>query len=102
MIPNTILNLLIGSALAEAAEADGINIYHLIGTGLAILGERVFSNALFIVALYTRSTSSLTSESLSGILVAVWYASSIAQEVLEEADAAEEEAPVTEGSKLLS
>jgi hypothetical protein len=51
--------------------------------------------------LHTQSTSSLTFENLSGILVAVWYASSIAQEVLEEADA-DEEAPATEGSKLLS
>ena len=73
MIPNTILNLLIGAAIAEAAEAEGINTYHLIGTGLAIVG----------------------------ILVAVWYASSIAQEVLEEADG-DEEAPATEDSKLLS
>jgi hypothetical protein len=33
MIPNTILNLLIGAAIAEATEESGINIYHLIGTG---------------------------------------------------------------------
>ena len=33
MIPNTVLNLLIGAAISEAAESDGINVYHLIGTG---------------------------------------------------------------------
>jgi len=72
MVPNTILNLLIGAAIAEATEADGINTYHIIGTILAIVG----------------------------ILVAVWYASSIAQEVLEEAER-DEENPPTEDSGLL-
>jgi len=73
MIPNTILNLLIGAAISEAAESEGINTYHLIGTGLAIVG----------------------------ILIAVWYASTIAQDVLDEADRDEEEPSPTEDSNLL-
>ena len=74
MVPNTILNLLIGAAISEAAESEGINVYHFIGTGLAIVG----------------------------ILVAVWYASCIAQEVLDEADKEDDEdPPPTENSSLL-
>eukprot|EP00960_Hanusia_phi_P021678 642353-Hanusia_phi.AAC.3 len=70
MIPNTILNLLIGEALSEAADPEGTNIYHFIGTGIAIVG----------------------------IMIAVWYASSIAQEVLEAADSDE---PPKESDKLI-
>ena len=38
MVPNTILNLLIGAAISEASQSEGINTYHFIGTGLAIVG----------------------------------------------------------------
>jgi uncharacterized membrane protein YdjX (TVP38/TMEM64 family) len=56
MIPNTGLNLLIGAALAEASEEDGVNVYRLIGTGVAILG----------------------------IMLAIWYAKIVAEKVLVE------------------
>mmetsp|Transcript_47855 Transcript_47855/g.113278 ORF Transcript_47855/g.113278 Transcript_47855/m.113278 type:complete len:283 (+) Transcript_47855:108-956(+) len=62
MIPNTILNLLIGQALAEAAAPEGLNGYHIIGTGVAIVA----------------------------IVLGVWYASTIAQQVLDEAETADE------------
>mmetsp|Transcript_12892 Transcript_12892/g.25690 ORF Transcript_12892/g.25690 Transcript_12892/m.25690 type:complete len:279 (-) Transcript_12892:113-949(-) len=58
MIPNTILNLLIGQALSEAAAPDGINSYHIIGTGIAIVA----------------------------IVLGVWYAGTIAQQVIDEAE----------------
>lgn len=70
MIPNTILNLLIGEALSEASEPHGINQYHLIGTGIAI----------------------------AGVVVAVWYASTIASQVLDEAEGEDEP---TEKDRLL-
>lgn len=59
MVPNTVLNLLIGAALAEASEEDGVDSLRLAGTLLATLG----------------------------ILTAIWYAKSVAQQVLAESEA---------------
>ena len=63
MIPNTLLNLLIGAALAEAAQEDGVNGYRIIGTGVAVLG----------------------------IMAAIFYAKIIAEKILTEARLAEEQ-----------
>jgi len=70
MLPNTILNLLIGEALAEASMGPHVDTYHFIGTAVAIVA----------------------------IVIAVWYASTIAQQVLEEDDT---EDPPTEKDRLI-
>ena len=59
MVPNTVLNLLVGAALAEASEKDGVDSLRLAGTLMAMLG----------------------------ILTAIWYAKSVAQQVLAESQA---------------
>jgi uncharacterized membrane protein YdjX (TVP38/TMEM64 family) len=59
MVPNTVLNLLIGAALAEASEQDGVDSLRLTGTLLALIG----------------------------ILAAIWYAKSVAQKLLADAKA---------------
>ena len=57
MVPNTALNLIIGAALAEASEQDGVDSLRLTGTLLALIG----------------------------ILAAIWYAQSVAQKLLADA-----------------
>ncbi|KAJ1494758.1 hypothetical protein T484DRAFT_1926716 [Baffinella frigidus] len=71
MVPNTILNLLIGVALSDASEPGGLNQYHIIGTVMGIVA----------------------------MVLVVWYASHVAQEILDDAD--KEEEAKTEGDKLI-
>lgn len=72
MIPVTALNLLIGVALADATEPEGLNQYHIVGTIITLVA----------------------------LVLAVWYASTIAQDILDEADKEEQE-PKTEADKLI-
>lgn len=62
MVPNTLLNLLVGAALSEASGEAGVDTFRLLATLLACCG----------------------------ILLAIWHAKSIAQQVLVEAKARED------------
>jgi hypothetical protein len=59
MLPNTCLNLLVGEAMSEATDKDGITTYNMIGLVLAI----------------------------GALVAAVCHASTVAQRVLDEAEA---------------